>query len=943
MATASDRVRSLYRQLLQDNELVARQTLTFHAKQKWIDELLPPSSAPGGLASILGDSVFPVFVESEGLLYLKTIRGGPDGRDLLLALSHSAGRAHARSLSQGGDAAAAASAAASNWPFVAHLRPFLLDMTKQFEPERPVSAQRMADLPAYGSAAATSAQPAASASAPTADSVSKAPARETRIAKIKTDKPAAPSGSDPAALPPKAPAAVKTLSAESKAKAIELHRVPIVMCALCLFGTEERMAPGSDLGLVVREFHHELSRWLDRHGGPRFGAFPKSRLFAFFSELGSPKLLIRGEVWTLSETRVPNANDRDVFLDKMDSPTDADREAAITIADVWADFAEDYFTIKDDDEAGTSDSDMDSDGSGDDDLEYEMDQLAPTAGSRKSRDRAASTATADATKTAPWVDVRELEYVVDLQIFYADVTRIGGHPDRTQFLAKVQAILDKNYKDVCVYLFGSSVNNLGTNSSDVDMTIEVVRGDLSSHPVRNMHHLANSLRRAGMVDVVAISNARVPICKFVDRQFGVTADINVGHYLGVFNSALLKTYTMLDPRIKPFIMLIKMWAKSRDINNPSSGGTLSSYAYTLMAIAFLQRVGILPSLQAIGAASGPPNIISVPVPTRRLGKRKAIPMRQIDVTYERDFNHPILKRVAGTGIAIGENINNVWRSRKGVAALFFEFMRFFGYEFSYEEGLRVSVRDGGIVSVDSNGHVTMLPGGLGIDGNVLSATTALPTHEASASAAGYVANPASDGLVLANVDMGSAEPATAPKDKSKTAATSAPVAGKAKGKSKRTLFVEDPFEIDHNTARTLTRIPLFIAECRRAVELIISGRTHAVRDLFAPCTQQQQPRESSKKQMQRRHKMQVVRTFMTRAKMRLAYLVEHGGVGTRSEGGSPVPGDQTEEPVDGQGGARGETGESRGKGRKGRKRSDVHDNGLVSAPVVLQFEDLAII
>jgi terminal uridylyltransferase len=50
---------------------------------------------------------------------------------------------------------------------------------------------------------------------------------------------------------------------------------------------------------------------------------------------------------------------------------------------------------------------------------------------------------------------------------------------------------------------------------------------------------------------------------------------------------LLKAYSELGWYVRPLVLTVKHWAKRRHINDASSG-TLSSYAYVIMVIHFLQ-------------------------------------------------------------------------------------------------------------------------------------------------------------------------------------------------------------------------------------------------------------------------------------------------------------------------------------------------------------------
>ena len=76
----------------------------------------------------------------------------------------------------------------------------------------------------------------------------------------------------------------------------------------------------------------------------------------------------------------------------------------------------------------------------------------------------------------------------------------------------------------------------------------------------------------------AIRRTKVPILKFVDTASGLECDLCGGgdNTLAMHNSAMLRVYCEVDARVRPLIIIVKHWAKSRSINSPSTG-TLSSY------------------------------------------------------------------------------------------------------------------------------------------------------------------------------------------------------------------------------------------------------------------------------------------------------------------------------------------------------------------------------
>ncbi|KAK3153518.1 hypothetical protein QOZ80_2BG0175770 [Eleusine coracana subsp. coracana] len=86
----------------------------------------------------------------------------------------------------------------------------------------------------------------------------------------------------------------------------------------------------------------------------------------------------------------------------------------------------------------------------------------------------------------------------------------------------------------------------------------------------------------------------------MDPETGLSCDICVNNLLAVVNTKLLKDYALIDRRLRQLAFIVKHWAKSRRVNETYQG-TLSSYAYVIMCIHFLQLRRILPCLQEMEA------------------------------------------------------------------------------------------------------------------------------------------------------------------------------------------------------------------------------------------------------------------------------------------------------------------------------------------------------
>ncbi|KAL7454836.1 hypothetical protein ACHAWC_006435, partial [Mediolabrus comicus] len=164
-----------------------------------------------------------------------------------------------------------------------------------------------------------------------------------------------------------------------------------------------------------------------------------------------------------------------------------------------------------------------------------------------------------------------------------------------------------------VAVFGSSANGFGSPNSDLDLCLCIppAAGDFAKDGkgVEAMTNLASKFTDAGMRDVNTDRlTARIPIVKFDvpyndnGTEILVDCDLSLQNPLALLNTSLLRTYASISPMTVVLASIIKRWAKSRDINNPSKH-TLSSYGYVLMLIYFLKNARrgdgnpILPNLQ----------------------------------------------------------------------------------------------------------------------------------------------------------------------------------------------------------------------------------------------------------------------------------------------------------------------------------------------------------
>jgi hypothetical protein len=165
-------------------------------------------------------------------------------------------------------------------------------------------------------------------------------------------------------------------------------------------------------------------------------------------------------------------------------------------------------------------------------------------------------------------------------------------------------------------IYGSLVNGFPTSSSDIDVVInlptpieeteesmdddldEEEEGEGSSKRILaelNRLHDGIKERFGDEFSVSKVESARVPIL-IVKKGEKIEINLSFNHEVVIHNSALLRAYSSISPKVRELVVLVKHWAKKREINDALQG-TLSSYSYVLLVVAFLQQSGLLPDLQ----------------------------------------------------------------------------------------------------------------------------------------------------------------------------------------------------------------------------------------------------------------------------------------------------------------------------------------------------------
>ncbi|XP_065512341.1 terminal uridylyltransferase 7 isoform X2 [Caloenas nicobarica] len=202
---------------------------------------------------------------------------------------------------------------------------------------------------------------------------------------------------------------------------------------------------------------------------------------------------------------------------------------------------------------------------------------------------------------------------VCVQCYHDFAPNIVEDQAREHIRQNLENFIRQDFPGTKLNLFGSSKNGFGFKQSDLDicMTMDGLETAEGLDCIRIIEDLAKVLKKqSGLKNVLPITTAKVPIVKFFHIRSGLEVDISLYNTLALHNTRLLSSYAAIDPRVKYLCYTMKVFTKICDIGD-ASRGSLSSYAYTLMVLYFLQQRNppVIPVLQEIYKEPKKPEIL----------------------------------------------------------------------------------------------------------------------------------------------------------------------------------------------------------------------------------------------------------------------------------------------------------------------------------------------
>ena len=276
-------------------------------------------------------------------------------------------------------------------------------------------------------------------------------------------------------------------------------------------------------------------------------------------------------------------------------------------------------------------------------------------------------------------------------------------------------------------------------------------------------------------DLSLILNTRIPIVKFEDLHSKLGIDIGYFNILGIHNTRLIATYNEIDPRFREMVLFVKHWAKRKTINDTYQG-TLSSYAYVLMVIHYMQYAcdpPILPCLQSINAREETARLIRVD-----------------DHAYNVYFfdDLPQLHKYFDVG-----------RNQQTLGELLYGFFYYWAHVFDFKKDV-ACIRNGGVLTKEEKGWIPLI--------EQMKKAQEQPVH-----------TPSDDSAPSAVIEIEDT--------KSAAEAETSNNSEERKGLQRYWVCIEDPFEIDHNLGRPVGRDSLYFirGEFLQACNILAQPKT----------------------------------------------------------------------------------------------------------------------
>ena len=156
---------------------------------------------------------------------------------------------------------------------------------------------------------------------------------------------------------------------------------------------------------------------------------------------------------------------------------------------------------------------------------------------------------------------------------------------RENLVKRIKKIVKSCYPDAVVMVFGSCATGLNLPMSDIDLL--VYNPHVSE--ITQINKISNALVKSGMCkSIEPLKHTKVPLIKLQDKQTDINLDISFNRTNGIYCVKLVKFLQKKYPELRPMILILKSFLKSRQLNETYHGG-VGSFLLTMLVTSYLQR------------------------------------------------------------------------------------------------------------------------------------------------------------------------------------------------------------------------------------------------------------------------------------------------------------------------------------------------------------------
>uniref|UniRef100_A0A182JZR8 C2H2-type domain-containing protein n=1 Tax=Anopheles christyi TaxID=43041 RepID=A0A182JZR8_9DIPT len=191
---------------------------------------------------------------------------------------------------------------------------------------------------------------------------------------------------------------------------------------------------------------------------------------------------------------------------------------------------------------------------------------------------------------------QDINALVEKALAESDFIKTDSEKNRV--LDQLVECLKPHYPKVKCYPFGSRIVGTGTQSSDLDVFVDLQEVYYGRNDKPGIENVTESIERVEKIlretqqwtiDEM-ILNARVPLLKVISHEFDIKCDLTFSNGLAHRNSLLLEYLFNLQPKSRMLVCYLKKWNREKCLNG---------YTISLMVIFLFQLMECLPSVSSL--------------------------------------------------------------------------------------------------------------------------------------------------------------------------------------------------------------------------------------------------------------------------------------------------------------------------------------------------------